>query len=500
MAIEFDCPRCSATIRVPDAYSGRQGRCPQCNERLLVPLVAVPDASAQVAVQHSAGFSAQAPPAGPSFSSGPPRADVSSGPVMVVAEMSVPAAPVGAAVPGPAVAVADASAPAAPASASGAVGLPVGPGAGSSASPRRGRSKTSRFNRRRPSRALVIGIPAIGFLLLLAILALSIPGGPELQGELKGRLLVEKSLPRTVVPWSDAGVSGEQQQALQAALTENPETFSSELLVCRVLGTASGLEIQLTAATGARWCAVNLHDAGQKALALWLKQQRVRLGEQRRAEMIQTLSAWCQDKLRQINGEQITIDAAGARDNGVLTATVDSLGYAVQARAGKRLLRAAAEDDTGWLYFCVPADTESLVVEGRSHETSGLLFPGRYEVTFDAAPAAPAAPSAKAASEPSAAGDADGPEMQKAPGNESGMEGAEESPSADGTDSGEKSMQKQDAFGGAMKGMFRSEMTDEESMETDAEMETEMKMETPKEGSPAMKKAAVRGRKKSTAE
>lgn len=440
MAIEFDCPRCSATIRVPDAYSGRQGRCPQCNERLLVPLVAVPDTSAQVAMQQSAGLTVQAPPVVSPLTSEMPRAEASAGPAMVVPETAVSGPPAG----------------------------PVVPAAASVTSPRRGRTKSSRFNRRRPSRALVIGIPAIGFLLLLAILALSIPGGPELQGTLKGRLLAEKSLPRTIVSWSDTGVSGEQQQALQAALTENPETFSSELLVCRVLGTSAGLEIQLTAATGARWCAVNPHDAGQKALALWLKQQRVRLGEQRRSEMLQTLSAWCQDKLRQINGEQIAIDAAGARDNGVLNATVDSLGYAVQARVGKRLLRAAAEDDMGWLYFCIPAETESLVVEGRSHATAGLLFPGRYEVTVDASPSAPAAPSEAVPSEaspskPSAGDDAEQPEMMKDSGKDSGedsgMEGAEKTPAADAADAedmdaGKESMQKQDAFGSAMKGMF----------------------------------------------
>jgi hypothetical protein len=88
---------------------------------------------------------------------------------------------------------------------------------------------------------------------LLAILALTIQTGPEMQGVIKSRILAEKSLPRTVVPWSETGVSNDQQQLLQAALAENPETFSSELLVCRLLGTPTGLEIQLTAATGARW-------------------------------------------------------------------------------------------------------------------------------------------------------------------------------------------------------------------------------------------------------
>lgn len=457
MAIEFDCPRCSATIRVPDAYSGRQGRCPQCNERLLVPLVAVPEAAQQIAMLPTAPLTAQTPAAAPGAAFAVPQSAVPGAAVPQVPPESV----LQVATTGPVAAVPSGAGPiaAGPATA----GLGGISGAPPVATPRRGRGRSLRFNRRRPSRALVIGIPVIGFLLLLAILALTIPGGPELQGELAGRLLAEKSLPRTVVPWSDTGVSAEQQQVLLAALSENPETFSSELLVCRVLGTAAGLEIQLTAATGARWCAVNLHEAGQKALALWLKQQRVRVGEQRRSEMTRTLSAWCQDKLRQLGGESIAIDAAAARDNGVLNATVDNLGYSVQARAGKRLVRAAAEDDAGWLYFCVPADTQTLVVEGRSHGTPELLFPGRYDVTLEASAAAAPAGSGL---QPAVSDGADKPAMEEGsgmePGKEQGMEESGESaaPKAEDADAGSEQMQKMDAFGGAMKGMFESETSE----------------------------------------
>lgn len=441
MAIEFDCPRCSATIRVPDAYSGRQGRCPQCNERLLVPLVAVPDLAGQApAAPIVGGFAA-------------PAAGMASAPV--------PAAPVVTAGQVPAE-VASGALPAVPAVSTSPV-LP-GPSPAAALAPRTGRSRSTRFNRRRPSRALVIGIPVIGFLLLLAILALTIQTGPEMQGEIRGRLLAEKSLPRTVIPWSDTGVSADQQQLLQAALTENPETFSSELLVCRLLGTPAGLEVQLTAATGAAWCAVNPHEAGQKALAIWLKQHRVRLGEMRRALMTQTLSDWCQDKLRQINGEEIAIDAARARDNGVLNATVDSMGFAVQGRAGKRLVRTAAEDDAGWLYFCVPSDTDTLIVEGRSQEDASVIFPGRYEVTLEAPSAA--APAGGSKTEAAAKSAEDATATEESAMEESVAEPAMEEPAMEsGSDSGATEeggeMQQKDSFGSAMKGMFKSEMSDE---------------------------------------
>lgn len=446
MAIEFDCPRCSATIRVPDAYSGRQGRCPQCNERLLVPLVAVPDVSQQQPAPLQPAF---LHPAGTSAPSASVSTPVAGGVVEMMPAAAVASATAAQANPAVAAVLGAGQVPV-----SNAV-PPVAVGSGFSGIPlahaapaaRPSKTRSSRYNRRRPSRSLVIGIPVIGFLLLLAILALTIQTGPEMQGVIKGRILAEKSLPRTVVPWSDTGVSNDQQQLLQAALAENPETFSSELLVCRLLGTPTGLEIQLTAATGARWCAVNPHDAGQKALAVWLKQQRVRLGELRRTEMNQTLSAWCQDKVRQINGEQIAIDAAMARDNGVLNATVDSLGYSVQARAGKRLVRAAAEDDAGWIYFCVPGDTESLVVEGRSHGDSGLLFPGRYEVTLEA-PAAVGTPAGPAEDSESDSGKSEEPAMED---DQKGMS------DGDGESGGEGGTPQKDSFGETMKGMMKME-------------------------------------------
>lgn len=43
MAIEFNCPQCDSTIRVPDAASGKKGTCPACHSKLRVPVVEMPD-------------------------------------------------------------------------------------------------------------------------------------------------------------------------------------------------------------------------------------------------------------------------------------------------------------------------------------------------------------------------------------------------------------------------------------------------------------------------
>ncbi len=45
MAIEFACPMCGSTIRVPDAASGKKGTCPACHSKLRVPVVAAPESA-----------------------------------------------------------------------------------------------------------------------------------------------------------------------------------------------------------------------------------------------------------------------------------------------------------------------------------------------------------------------------------------------------------------------------------------------------------------------
>jgi len=42
MAIQFDCPYCTATMQVPDSVMGTIGRCPKCGTRLRVPVIEIP--------------------------------------------------------------------------------------------------------------------------------------------------------------------------------------------------------------------------------------------------------------------------------------------------------------------------------------------------------------------------------------------------------------------------------------------------------------------------
>ena len=320
MAIEFDCPYCTATIRVPDAYGGKQGRCPKCDTRLLVPLVVRPG-STTVPDASSSPITANQSPAIPGAL---PQTDIFAVP-------SPPTSPV----------------------------------------------RHRRPARRRPSRALVVGMPVLGFLILLAVIFFSVTGSlPELSGELAARRLEEKNLPGVTIPWADTGLSPDDEATLRDFLAMTPETLQSEIMTCRLIGTADGIEVRLTAGAGNEWFAVD--TSANKALALWLKKERAAINTKRIALLHENLADYCRDKLAQIGGEKLQIDGLSVRDNVGINASGNALSYVVMAEAANRQIPCSYEDDKGTLYFCLPRETPSFPIRGRTLSDKSKPFAGDF--------------------------------------------------------------------------------------------------------------------------
>ena len=320
MAIEFDCPYCTATIRVPDAYGGKQGRCPKCDTRLLVPLVVRPGSTTV-----------------PDASSSPITANQS------------------AAIPGAMPQTEIFTAPSPPTS-------PV---------------RNRRSARKRPSRALVVGMPVIGFLILLAVIFFSVTGSlPELSGELVARRLEENNLPGVTIPWAETGLSPDDQTTLRDFLAMTPETLQSEIMTCRLFGKADGIEVRLTAGAGNEWFAVD--TSGNKALALWLKKERATINTKRIALLHENLADYCRDKLAQIGGEKLQIDGLRVRDNVGINASGNALSFVVMAEAANRQIPCSYEDDKGTLYFCLPRETQSFPIRGRTLSDKSKPFAGEF--------------------------------------------------------------------------------------------------------------------------
>lgn len=387
MAIEFECPSCSTTIRVPDSYSGKRGRCPGCDKALQIPRIPIPGAPLQQPSAAAADPSPAAATAPAPFSS--PQA---------------PAVPVAGPSPAPTSGPADAVPAAAGTLSIQTDGIPPLSGLQASTTGSVSRS-SSRRRRRRPSRALVIGMPVAGFLILLAIIFISLTENLSgIEGTLTGRLLVQKSLSETLIPWADTGLSENDRDTLKKVLVDRPEVLASEAMACRLSSDDDGIRVKLTVTAGYQWCAVDAVSGGGSSLGLWLRQQRQTLTALRRKELLAALQNYCRDKLTQNSGEQITINAVQVRDDVAMNAAVNVLGYAVLGTAGNKSRRPAREDSDGTLYFCVPRGSTSMTINGRTSPATGLLFPGSYTVELSAATEA-SGPAEEAA-------DADEVEMQ----------------------------------------------------------------------------------------
>lgn len=373
MAIEFDCPYCTATIRVPDAYGGKEGRCPRCDTRLLVPTVLRPGQSTA-----PGSDSPTAPP----------------------------------------------TAAAAPGTEEGFVIRPVPP---TSAIPRRTRA------RRRPSRALVIGIPVLCFLVLMGIIAVQLTNSlPELSGEFVAQRLSAKTLPEILVKWSETDLSKEDQETLRKALETNPETLASQVLTCRLIGTEEGIQIKSTAGDDSAWYAVD--TTSSKPLALWLKKERATLNALRLKQQHDALTAYCRDKLAQLSGEKLVIDAVAVRDDFAFNASGGPLSFVSEAVAGNLLVRCAQEDPTGAiLYFCLPATTQAFEIRGRTFADQSKPFGGNYTVVVGPeadvpTPVEPSEESGEPAADEMPAGETPMPDSKETPGSI-----PEQKPGPDGT-------------------------------------------------------------------
>ena len=337
MAIEFNCPYCTATIRVADGYAGKQGRCPKCDTKLLIPSVPLPDQLAIPQLPEAKTQTVAAPGGGQSA--------LEAIPVLTHGGVAAGSDPIS-----------------------------VRPVTKSVVKSRR------RSARRRPSRALVIGVPVICFLVLFGIIAFSLTGSlPQLHGELTGRSLDGLSLPQTVIPWSDISLNEDDRKILQEALTTQPESLASQVMACRLSAGEEGILVTLAAQQESQWIVVNV--AAEKPLAIWRRKEGPKLNRIRLDELQTAVTQYAKDKLLKINGEQIAIDAVAVRDKVALNASCRALSYAIQAVAGPTIFRCAAEDEEGQLYFCLPKSVQVFKIEGRTLANSALGFNGDYNVT-----------------------------------------------------------------------------------------------------------------------
>lgn len=353
MAIEFNCPYCTSTIRVKDDAAGKRGRCPRCEEQLIVPSVAPPTAASPrvgtpaAPAQPTAAPIEPAPVTTPNTAAMPPQLDAP-------ATESHPSTSVSPATDFPAV-----SAPPAP----------------SYARPRK---------RRRNNNKLALGILTVCAVVVVALGA-SLwwqEQPPQLEGDFTGEFVGASTLQPMVVPKSGMGAAPDVQARVLKSLRQLPYTVKSPLVVTEFRGSEEGLEVRLIPTTNT--VVVRVNPTTSAALSEWLEVNGSRIREKRNSDLKQAVDRFF-DAYGQ-SGEPDTNDATYYRNNLGLAALTTGFGYIVEAIAGRQVCPCVHEDSVGNLYFAVPAETTGFAIAGRTLDTGRKMFPGRYNVNCEAIP------------------------------------------------------------------------------------------------------------------
>ncbi len=372
MAIEFNCPYCSAVIRVPDNAAGGKGRCPKCSTRLSVPKVSAPKASAPnvAAPRRSApppgepGILFAAPPAEESqFKLTDAGPAVDDSPSIAFAESGLdgprepdPAAPFE---------FPDASEPEAAEPTDVTVRTPIRP-------------------KRSLARTLGRGLWLIPVLLGLILaagfgwFAWQEYGSERLIGEFTAETADELDLPPLLIEKFSIKQPSEDVQAVLIDLEKSPVPLTSSLMQVQFRGSSRGVLVQLNAGQATRFYRVEVGD--NKPLAKYLGKHAADFEQRRMTEIEREATAFAIEYRKVIAKKADQNSLKDFRNTLALPALVRGLGHQIVATHGRTIYPCVYEDREGALYFLLPPDAKSFEISGREDGNRNVLFPGRYMV------------------------------------------------------------------------------------------------------------------------
>jgi hypothetical protein len=374
MAIEFNCPQCSAAIRVPDAAAGARGSCPTCHTKLLVPQVAAPPpqnvldqptvqqpgidpmAAAQPTPQNPAPVApAQpfAPPAEHFTETAPvdaPNGFPSEQPGFP--QFETPAAPVQ--FPGP------------PAPATGQPIVPVGS------------SVAARVRRRSKGKKSGLWFPMLcGVALVGGMAWMYLQQMPSLNGDRVASFIKNEALKPRIVDKNMIDVPDDVRSRVLDHFSEDRERVKSQVVETQFSANDSGLEVQILTGSDTRFVRFPIDDD----LRQWYDENYDQLESPRARLLKKSLVAFIKDWDVAIRNQQGVEDILLYRDSVGLAASVDGLGFNVSAKVDQILYPCVYEDD-GFLYFPLPPSTKKFKIVGVRTNGKKSQFPGEYNVTI----------------------------------------------------------------------------------------------------------------------
>lgn len=323
MAIQFNCPYCTASIRVPDAAAGKRGTCPKCATQLIVPKVGPP-------------------PVPKSAPKEPERALPGPPPVPAVLPEGFPG------IPADLPAIAEAP--------------PIAP--------------MARRKAKRKGTNPLIPLLAIGVVLGLAAYFMLKPDR-AVEGELSGEKVPGFKIPAASIGKADLSLSSEEGSPAwedlvksQIAAVRVPDAFQMQFEPNDI-----GVNITIQKEAGGEVFRVKPNATIKK----FFEQHGDKISRLRQKEYEEALPKFAADwETAQKNAEPFVTE--GYFETVGLNRLAGVMGYGLLAQVGDRAHRAIHEDAEGRLYFLLPAETKEFVLKGRKLPNGETPFEGRFTV------------------------------------------------------------------------------------------------------------------------
>lgn len=352
MSIEFHCPGCRALIRVALSSGGKQGSCPQCRTKLIIP--------------EREGLSAR-------FADPARNAPADEIPPMIHFAPAEDPSP---------------TEPATPAVDT----LMSQPQPGRTTDPeipRFGTVMTPRPRRRRKQPVPVIPI-FFGVLLVAGVVWFVMTSRPDLTGTLSAEVAAAPTLPTGLIGRADVPSSlfaGFDRVRDDLEATPLSMLSADELYRVEVRGVRGGLQVSVRPT--AKGTVIKIRPGDAPELVEFVKQHAKEFNEQRLRIMQKHAADFIRDWLIVLDGGKRELPGMGEYQSHLfLPSMVTGFGYHVVAWDGTRAHPCLAVADNGELYFVVPNTKTPLTLRGRKIDDGGTKFHGEYVLKLPAPPAA----------------------------------------------------------------------------------------------------------------
>jgi len=338
MAIQFNCPYCTAAIRVADHAAGKVGACPKCAAKLRVPAPAAPPA--QVAPVIADGTAAKFVPE-----------SEAAAPVVEREEDLVEAAI-------PDLSINTAPSPVSPDPNRGPFDFAEPPASGGGTS----YAEQLRSRKGRKWGALIVPL-ILGGILISAGVVYWWAHRDTMSGELAGELLDRDHTLAAVVPTAQIDVPDAELRATLDSIRETPVTITSELMYVELRGDPRGIRVLLEPGPEASLVRADLRP--NRLLAKYYADHAGDLDTARRETLQAGAKQFVEDWQNTSASGMLLGNTVAYRDSLGLNSLLKGLGFHVGAVVGGTMYPCVHEDDEGRLYFIVPRETSRFEITPR---------------------------------------------------------------------------------------------------------------------------------------